>query len=137
MNVYFMNVTNAEDVLDGVSGPVFEQVGPFHFTATKYATNEYIAQTGRLGMPVSALRHNYTDKVMHFNRHLSCPTCDLSLNIVGPNAIYLAMMKQTGWSETTVRRQSRISSLRARAHAHTHACAQICVFACACVSKHT
>ena len=101
-NIYFMNVTNAEDVLDGISGPIFEQVGPFYFTLTKYASNEYTSYPGRYGVPISALRHNYTDKVMTFQRHLSCPTCDLSLNIIGPNAIYLTMMKQTNWSESTV-----------------------------------
>ena len=126
-NVYFMNVTNAEDVLDGISGPVFEQVGPFYFTMTKHASNEYISYPGRYGAPISALRHNYTDKVMHFHRHLSCPTCDLSVNIIGPNAIYLAMMKQTDWSESQVRNSfsplciHTRTGMRVRAHANWHA----------------
>ena len=100
VRVFLNNCTNAEDVLNGFAGPSFEQVGPFYFTAASYSENTFTVDAGRMGDPVSAIQTNYTNRVWTFHRHLSCPSCDLDAEIIGPNALYLGMMKAVGWQES-------------------------------------
>lgn len=102
VRVFLNNCTNAEDVLNGYAGPAFEQVGPFYFTATSYSENTFTVDAGRLGDPVSAIQTNYTNRVWQFHRHLSCPNCDLNAEIIGPNALYLGVMKAVGWQEANL-----------------------------------
>ena len=86
-------------------------------------TNCLKGQADTLGMSSIIEVRNVTKKYADEKVALA----DLSVNIIGPNAIYLAMMKQTDWSESQVRNSfsplciHTRTGMRVRAHANWHA----------------